>query len=157
MWQFWLRDYDAINKSVFLEKFALSCLLLPIYLFTCLRVKPVTIICFDSYAIVSDMSAAGLGLNKYCYAGLITAFKNKTPTTEETMAKVHHTWHMCKLVFNLILVCCNLVLFQADSWLCRAVKRLEICWKSINGQCWECNDECVRGRAVQSTNSRICK
>jgi pentatricopeptide repeat protein len=43
------------------------------------------------YAIVSDMSAAGLGLNKYCYAGLITAFKNKTPTTEETMTKVHHT------------------------------------------------------------------
>ncbi|KAK8456726.1 hypothetical protein SEVIR_3G060900v4 [Setaria viridis] len=40
------------------------------------------------YAIVSDMSAAGLGLNKYCYAGLITAFKNKTPTTEETMAKI---------------------------------------------------------------------
>ena len=78
-------------RAFFLEKFALSCLLLPIYLFTCLRVKPVTIICFDSYAIVSDMSAAGLGLNKYCYAGLITAFKNKTPTTEETMAKVHHT------------------------------------------------------------------
>ncbi|KAF8725856.1 hypothetical protein HU200_020418 [Digitaria exilis] len=40
------------------------------------------------YAIVSDMSAAGLGLNKYCYAGLITAFKNKTPTTEDTMAKI---------------------------------------------------------------------
>lgn len=40
------------------------------------------------YAIVSDMSAAGLGLNKFCYAGLITAFKNKTPTTEETMAKI---------------------------------------------------------------------
>ena len=34
------------------------------------------------------MTAAGLGLNKYCYAGLITAFKNKTPASEETMAKV---------------------------------------------------------------------
>ncbi|TVU17874.1 hypothetical protein EJB05_33934 [Eragrostis curvula] len=40
------------------------------------------------YATVSDMSAAGLGLDKFCYAGLITAFKNKTPTTEETMAKI---------------------------------------------------------------------
>ncbi|OEL21367.1 Pentatricopeptide repeat-containing protein [Dichanthelium oligosanthes] len=40
--------------------------------------------------VVSDMSAAGLGLNKFCYAGLITAFKNKTPTTEETMAKILH-------------------------------------------------------------------
>jgi hypothetical protein len=34
------------------------------------------------------MTAAGLGLNKYCYAGLITAFKNKTPASEDTMAKV---------------------------------------------------------------------
>jgi hypothetical protein len=36
------------------------------------------------------MSAAGLGLDKFCYAGLITAFKNKTQTTEETLAKVCH-------------------------------------------------------------------
>lgn len=34
------------------------------------------------------MTAAGLGLNKFCYAGLITAFKNKTPTTEETLSKI---------------------------------------------------------------------
>ncbi|XP_064934312.1 pentatricopeptide repeat-containing protein At4g35850, mitochondrial-like isoform X1 [Musa acuminata AAA Group] len=40
------------------------------------------------YAIVRDMTAAGLGLNKFCYAGLITAFKNKLPTTEETTAKI---------------------------------------------------------------------
>uniref|UniRef100_A0A0E0H9B2 PROP1-like PPR domain-containing protein n=1 Tax=Oryza nivara TaxID=4536 RepID=A0A0E0H9B2_ORYNI len=40
------------------------------------------------YAIVRDMTAAGLGLNKFCYAGLITAFKNKAPTTEETMTKI---------------------------------------------------------------------
>lgn len=40
------------------------------------------------YAIVRDMTAAGLGLNKFCYAGLITAFKNKLPTTEETIAKI---------------------------------------------------------------------
>uniref|UniRef100_A0ACD5W3G2 Uncharacterized protein n=1 Tax=Avena sativa TaxID=4498 RepID=A0ACD5W3G2_AVESA len=40
------------------------------------------------YAVVRDMTAAGLGLNKYCYAGLITAFKNKTPASEDTMAKI---------------------------------------------------------------------
>ncbi|XP_072996493.1 pentatricopeptide repeat-containing protein At4g35850, mitochondrial [Typha latifolia] len=40
------------------------------------------------YAIVRDMTAAGLGLNKFCYAGLITAFKNKTPLTEETNTKI---------------------------------------------------------------------
>uniref|UniRef100_M8C1W7 Pentacotripeptide-repeat region of PRORP domain-containing protein n=1 Tax=Aegilops tauschii TaxID=37682 RepID=M8C1W7_AEGTA len=40
------------------------------------------------YAIVRDMTAAGLGLNKFCYAGLITAFKNKTPASEDTPAKI---------------------------------------------------------------------
>lgn len=40
------------------------------------------------YAIVRDMTAAGLGLNKFCYAGLITAFKNKLPITEETTTKI---------------------------------------------------------------------
>lgn len=40
------------------------------------------------YAIIRDMTAAGLGLNKYCYAGLITAIKNKLPTTEETTTKI---------------------------------------------------------------------
>jgi len=48
----------------------------------------------DRFAIIRDMTAAGLGLNKFCYAGLITAFKNKLPTTEETPKKVcpapHH-------------------------------------------------------------------
>ncbi|KAG0471788.1 hypothetical protein HPP92_016334 [Vanilla planifolia] len=43
--------------------------------------------CFN-YAIVRDMTAAGLGLNKFCYAGLITAFKNKQPTTDETTNKI---------------------------------------------------------------------
>ncbi|XP_010914392.1 pentatricopeptide repeat-containing protein At4g35850, mitochondrial [Elaeis guineensis] len=42
----------------------------------------------QAYAIVRDMTAAGLGLNKFCYAGLITAFKNKLPITEETTTKV---------------------------------------------------------------------
>ncbi|XP_042387061.1 pentatricopeptide repeat-containing protein At4g35850, mitochondrial-like isoform X1 [Zingiber officinale] len=40
------------------------------------------------YAIVRDMTAAGLGLNKFCYAGLISAYKNKQPTTEETTTKI---------------------------------------------------------------------
>lgn len=40
------------------------------------------------YAIVRDMTAAGLGLNKFCYAGLIVAHKNKTPFTDDFDAKV---------------------------------------------------------------------
>ncbi|KAA8548166.1 hypothetical protein F0562_004573 [Nyssa sinensis] len=40
------------------------------------------------YAIVRDMTAAGLGLNKFCYAGLIAAHKNKTPVTEDTATKI---------------------------------------------------------------------
>ncbi|KAK9705031.1 hypothetical protein RND81_07G028100 [Saponaria officinalis] len=40
------------------------------------------------YAIVRDMTAAGLGLNKFCYAGLIAAHKNKTPRTDDTAAKI---------------------------------------------------------------------
>ncbi|CAL5336635.1 unnamed protein product [Camellia sinensis] len=39
------------------------------------------------YAIVRDMTAAGLGLNKFCYAGLIAAHKNKTPITDDTATK----------------------------------------------------------------------
>lgn len=34
------------------------------------------------------MTAAGLGLNKFCYAGLIAAHKNKIPITDDTAAKV---------------------------------------------------------------------
>lgn len=34
------------------------------------------------------MTAAGLGLNKFCYAGLIAAHKNKTPPVNDTAAKV---------------------------------------------------------------------
>lgn len=34
------------------------------------------------------MTAAGLGLNKFCYAGLIAAHKNKTPITDDTASKV---------------------------------------------------------------------
>ncbi|KAG8366912.1 hypothetical protein BUALT_Bualt16G0017200 [Buddleja alternifolia] len=40
------------------------------------------------YAIVRDMTAAGLGLNKFCYAGLITAHKNKRPLTDDTASKI---------------------------------------------------------------------
>ncbi|KAM5581812.1 pentatricopeptide repeat-containing protein [Rosa sericea] len=40
------------------------------------------------YAIVRDMTAAGLGLNKFCYAGLITALRNKTPLPDDYAAKI---------------------------------------------------------------------
>ncbi|XP_030530844.1 pentatricopeptide repeat-containing protein At4g35850, mitochondrial [Rhodamnia argentea] len=40
------------------------------------------------YAIVRDMTAAGAGLNKFCYAGLITAHKNKMPLADDTAAKI---------------------------------------------------------------------
>ncbi|MED6107130.1 hypothetical protein PIB30_011145 [Stylosanthes scabra] len=40
------------------------------------------------FAIVRDMTAAGLGLNKFCYAGLIMAHKNKTPVPDDFAAKV---------------------------------------------------------------------
>ncbi|XP_021728548.1 pentatricopeptide repeat-containing protein At4g35850, mitochondrial-like isoform X2 [Chenopodium quinoa] len=40
------------------------------------------------YAIVRDMTAAGLGLNKFCYAGLISAHKNRVPVADDTAAKI---------------------------------------------------------------------
>ncbi|CAI0457056.1 unnamed protein product [Linum tenue] len=40
------------------------------------------------YAIVRDMTAAGAGLNKFCYAGLITAHLNKTPRGDDTASKI---------------------------------------------------------------------
>ncbi|CAJ1947502.1 unnamed protein product, partial [Sphenostylis stenocarpa] len=39
-------------------------------------------------AIVRDMTAAGLGLNKFCYAGLIVAHKNRKPLVDDFAAKV---------------------------------------------------------------------
>ncbi|GAV84445.1 PPR_2 domain-containing protein [Cephalotus follicularis] len=40
------------------------------------------------YAIIRDMTAAGAGLNKFCYAGLITAHMNKMPITNDTVSKI---------------------------------------------------------------------
>ncbi|KAF1879453.1 hypothetical protein Lal_00005919 [Lupinus albus] len=40
------------------------------------------------YAVVRDMTAAGLGLDKFCYAGLIVALKNKKPIPDDFAAKV---------------------------------------------------------------------
>lgn len=40
------------------------------------------------FAIVRDMTAAGLGLNKFCYAGLIAAHKNKKPLADDTATKI---------------------------------------------------------------------
>ncbi|KDP46389.1 hypothetical protein JCGZ_10229 [Jatropha curcas] len=39
-------------------------------------------------AIVRDMTAAGAGLNKFCYAGLITVHMNKTPVSDDTATKI---------------------------------------------------------------------
>lgn len=35
------------------------------------------------------MTAAGLGLNKFCYAGLIAAHKNRIQLTDDTASKVN--------------------------------------------------------------------
>ncbi|GAB2299080.1 hypothetical protein Dimus_033151 [Dionaea muscipula] len=40
------------------------------------------------YAIVRDMTSAGLGLNNYCYAGLIAAHKNRVPLPDDTCGKI---------------------------------------------------------------------
>ncbi|KAJ1687768.1 hypothetical protein LUZ63_019158 [Rhynchospora breviuscula] len=40
------------------------------------------------YGVVRDMTAAGLALNKFCYAGLITAYKNKSPASAKTFMKI---------------------------------------------------------------------
>ena len=46
------------------------------------------------------MTAAGLGLNKFCYAGLIAAHKNKIPLTDDTASKVFiRYFHFLQLVF----------------------------------------------------------
>lgn len=34
------------------------------------------------------MTAAGLGLNKFCYAGLILAHKNKIPLADDAASRV---------------------------------------------------------------------
>ncbi|XP_019183501.1 PREDICTED: pentatricopeptide repeat-containing protein At4g35850, mitochondrial [Ipomoea nil] len=40
------------------------------------------------YAIVRDMTAAAVGLNKYCYAGLIAAHKNQEPLADDVASKI---------------------------------------------------------------------
>lgn len=40
------------------------------------------------YAIVRDMTAAGAGLDKFCYAGLIAAHTNKIPRADDTATKI---------------------------------------------------------------------
>ncbi|KAH9742578.1 pentatricopeptide repeat-containing protein [Citrus sinensis] len=48
---------------------------------------PVPTKCYR-YAIVRDMTAAGAGLDKFCYAGLITAHTNKIPRADDTATKI---------------------------------------------------------------------
>lgn len=79
------------------ETFKLTFQLLPatIYLIdlhkSIVRPELLNLLAFQCYryAIVRDMTAAGLGLNKFCYAGLITAHKNKMPSTDDTATKVY--------------------------------------------------------------------
>ncbi|CAH9088177.1 unnamed protein product [Cuscuta epithymum] len=40
------------------------------------------------YAIVRDMTAASVGLNKFCYAGLIAAHKNQQPLADDVASKI---------------------------------------------------------------------
>ncbi|KAF3670915.1 hypothetical protein FXO38_06845 [Capsicum annuum] len=40
------------------------------------------------YSIVRDMTATGLGLNKFYYAGLITTLKNKEPVRDDIASKI---------------------------------------------------------------------
>ncbi|KAL8097706.1 hypothetical protein AgCh_030720 [Apium graveolens] len=40
------------------------------------------------YAVVRDMTAVGLGLNKFCYAALISAHRNKIPVAHDTAEKI---------------------------------------------------------------------
>ncbi|XP_019263855.1 PREDICTED: pentatricopeptide repeat-containing protein At4g35850, mitochondrial-like isoform X1 [Nicotiana attenuata] len=54
------------------------------------------------YAIVSDMTAAGLGLNKFCYAELIAAHKNKEPVTDDVASKILELVEQSKVVRVLI-------------------------------------------------------
>lgn len=63
------------------------------------------------YAIVRDMTAAGLGLNKFCYAGLIAAFQNRTPISEETTSKVYVNSFLVLLFMCLLLLANFLVIF----------------------------------------------
>jgi hypothetical protein len=41
------------------------------------------------------MTAAGVGLNKFCYAGLIAAHKNKKPVADDFAAKVISNMFFC--------------------------------------------------------------
>lgn len=57
--------------------------------------RNVLIFACSRLAIVRDMTAAGLGLNRFCYAGLIAAHKNKTPVTDDLGSKVKYNACSC--------------------------------------------------------------
>lgn len=72
------------------------------------------------------MTAAGLGLNKFCYAGLIVALRNKTPIPDDFTAKVViiidiSSWfnmHLCRsfpVIFKLIILCEKVIEFVERS------------------------------------------
>lgn len=67
------------------------------------------------------MTAAGLGLNKFCYAGLINAHRNKTPLTEDINTKV--CWSILIIHFSVALLLSYLV-FSHDFTCSLPCKRL---------------------------------
>ena len=54
------------------------------------------------FAIVRDMTAAGAGLNKFCYAGLIAAHINKTPIPDDTPNKVNVKGLLCFVLASIV-------------------------------------------------------
>lgn len=48
------------------------------------------------------MTAAGVGLNKFCYAGLIAAHKNKTPVADDFATKVIIKYASMPLSFSIL-------------------------------------------------------
>ncbi|PHT47663.1 hypothetical protein CQW23_11871 [Capsicum baccatum] len=67
------------------DNFGLSlAFVLSLKLATCYLILTVLITVTEMrYAIVWDITAAVLGLKKFCYAGLIAAHKNKEPVTDD--------------------------------------------------------------------------
>lgn len=65
------------------------------------------------YAIVRDMTAAGLGLNKFCYAGLIAANRNKTPdatSTDDIATKVIYQ-NISIFLVGFFVCCCDILTY----------------------------------------------
>lgn len=76
------------------------------------------------------MTAAGLGLNRFCYAGLIAAHKNKTPVTDDLGSKVKYNACSCDYDFYLLL----LMIFYCFYFLEKIIELVEQSkgWSSVD-------------------------